>query len=101
MQQGLRKNESALRNHWFLKRNIEKFSYLHQHITANKEIPNPDDKSLKGFLKPLENTVSSNKIHSSEEKRRGSLLKHLESIASKFEGSKLSPFGSLEERVYR
>ena len=55
----------------FSKENIEKFSYLHQHITANKEIPNPDDKSLKGFLKPLENTVSSNKIHSSEEKRRG------------------------------
>ena len=77
--------------------NVEKFSFIHQHITTNKEIPMPDNDSLKGFIKPLENTVSSNKIHSSEEKRRESLFKHLEkSIASKFEGSKLSPFGSME-----
>ena len=52
---------------------------------------------MNGFIKPLENTVSSNRIHNSEQKRKDSLLKHLEkSIASKFEGAKLSPFGSAE-----
>ena len=81
----------------FSKDNVEKFSYLHEYITQDKKIPIPDDDSLNGFVKPLENTVSSNKIHNSEQKRRDSLFKHLEkSIASKFEGSKLSPFGSAE-----
>ena len=77
------------------KDNVEKLSYLHDYITKDKEIPIPDNESLNGFIKPLENTVSSHKIHSSEQKRRDSLFKHLEkSIASKFEGSKLSAFGS-------
>ena len=77
--------------------NVAKLSYLHKYITTDIEIPNPDEKSLNGFIKPLENIVASNRIHSSEKKRKESLLKHLEkSIASKFEGSKLSPFGSAE-----
>ena len=77
--------------------NVAKLSYLHKYITTDIEIPTPDEKSLNGFIKPLENIVASNKIHSSEKKRKESLLKHLEkSIASKFEGSKLSPFGSAE-----
>ena len=77
--------------------NVAKLSYLHKYITTDIEIPTPDEKSLNGFIKPLENIVASNRIHSSEKKRKESLLKHLEkSIASKFEGSKLSPFGSAE-----
>ncbi|GIR67070.1 MAG: hypothetical protein CM15mP71_2960 [Candidatus Poseidoniales archaeon] len=77
--------------------NVAKLSYLHKHLTEGSEIPIPDEKSLNGFIKPLENTVSSNRIHNSEQKRKDGLLKHLEkSIASKFEGAKLSPFGSAE-----
>ena len=77
--------------------NVKKFSYLHAHITNNKEITSPSEDILEGFSKPLENTVSFNKIHNSETKRRESLFKHLEkSIASKFEGSKLTAFGSAE-----
>ena len=79
------------------KDNVTKLSYLHKHLTEGNEIPIPDENSLNGFIKPLENTVSSNRIHNSEQKRKESLLKHLEkSIASKFEGAKLSPFGSAE-----
>ena len=77
--------------------NVAKLSYLHKYITTDTEIPTPDEKSLNGFIKPLENIVASNRIHNSEQKRKESLLKHLEkSIASKFEGSRLSPFGSAE-----
>lgn len=77
--------------------NIEKFRYLHDYITKGTEIPIPDNDILKGFIRPLESVVNSNKIHNSDVKRRQSLLKHLEkSISSKFEGSVLSPFGSME-----
>ena len=65
--------------------NLEKFNYLHHYITKSKDIPTPDNDVLKGFIKPLENTVSANKIHNNDTKRRESLFKHLEkSIASKF-----------------
>jgi len=77
--------------------NLEKFNYLHHYITNSKEIATPDNDILKGFIKPLENTVSANKIHSSDTKRRESLFKHLDkSIASKFDDSKLTVFGSVE-----
>ena len=77
--------------------NSEKFNYLHHYITNSKEIATPDNDVLKGFIKPLENTVSANKIHNSDTKRRESLFKHLEkSIASKFDDSKLTVFGSVE-----
>ena len=58
--------------------NLEKFNYLHHYITNSKEIATPDNDVLKGFIKPLENTVSANKIHNSDTKRRESLFKHLE-----------------------
>ena len=57
--------------------NVAKLSYLHKYITTDTEIPTPDEKSLNGFIKPLENIVASNRIHSSEKKRKESLLKHL------------------------
>ena len=77
--------------------NVAKLSYLHRYLVTGNEVPSPDEKALNGFIKPLENTVSSNRIHNSEQKRKDSLLKHLEkSIASKFEGAKISPFGSAE-----
>ena len=66
--------------------NIEKFSYLHDSITKNTEISAPENDVLKGFIRPLESIVNSNKTHNSDVKRRQSLLKHLEkSISSKFE----------------
>ena len=84
------------------KENIEKFSYLHKHLTEGSEIPIPDEKSLAGFIKPLENTVSSNKIHNSEQKRKDGLLKHLEkSIASKFEGCKTFTISGLQRADFR
>ena len=58
--------------------NVAKLSYLHKYITTDTEIPTPDEKSLNGFIKPLENIVASNRIHNSEQKRKESLLKHLE-----------------------
>ena len=79
------------------KANMDKYSYLHKHLTQPQAISNASEESLKGFIKPLENTVSTNRVHSSDSKRRESLFKHLEkSIASKFENSKLSIFGSIE-----
>ena len=81
----------------FSKSDIEKYSYLHKYLTNKEKIEFQTPENLEGFIKPLQNTVSANRIHSSETKRRESLLKHLEkSIASKFENSKLSTFGSVE-----
>ena len=74
--------------------NAAKLSYLHKHLTEGGEIPIPDEKTLNGFIKPLENTVPPTESQQ-RTKEKDSLLKHLEkSIASKFEGAKLSPFGS-------
>ncbi|MAX45321.1 MAG: hypothetical protein CMB24_00815 [Euryarchaeota archaeon] len=77
--------------------NMRVFQYLHSHITGTLEIPEPSLEALSGFNKPLQNTISSHAIHNSEVKRKESLYNHLKkSIASKFEGSKLSVFGSAE-----
>ena len=76
---------------------VIRFEYLHSRLTGTLEIAEPAPEALAGFDKPLQNTISSHSIHSSEVRRRESLFKHLEkSIASKFEGSKLSAFGSAE-----
>ena len=70
--------------------NVSRFQYLHSFVTGGLEIPTPSSEALAGFAKPLENTISNNRIHNNEVKRRDGLLKHLEkSIASKFNGSKL------------
>lgn len=77
--------------------NIEKYSYLHAHLTGNLNLQEPSEESLNGFNKPLLSIVSANKVHSGDSKRKESLFKHLEkSVASKFEGAKLSAFGSTE-----
>ena len=46
--------------------NIENFSYLHDSITKNIEITAPGSDVLKGFIRPLESIVKSNKIHNSD-----------------------------------
>ena len=77
--------------------NASKFQYLHSHLTGDLEISEPTSDVLAGFVKPLQNTISSHSIHNSEIKRKESLFNHLKkSIASKFAGSKLSAFGSAE-----
>lgn len=77
--------------------NVSRFQYLHSHLTGTLEIAEPSSDVLAGFAKPLQNTISSHSIHNSETKRKESLFNHLKkSIASKFEGSKLSAFGSAE-----
>ncbi len=77
--------------------NVSRFQYLHSHLTGALEIAEPSSDVLAGFAKPLQNTISSHSIHNSEVKRKESLFNHLKkSIASKFEGSKLSTFGSAE-----
>ena len=73
--------------------NVAKLSYLHRYLVTGNEVPSPDEKALNGFIKPLENTVSSNRIHNSEQKRKIVCLLR-KGIASKFEGAKISPFGS-------
>ena len=79
------------------KENMSKLQYLHSHLTGSLEIAEPSAEALSGFNKPLQNTISSHAIHNSEVKRKESLLNHLKkSIASKFEGSQLSAFGSAE-----
>ncbi|MBJ47367.1 MAG: hypothetical protein CMB59_05705, partial [Euryarchaeota archaeon] len=73
--------------------NASKFQYLHSHLTGELEISEPTSDVLAGFVKPLQNTISSHSIHNSEIKRKESLFNHLKkSIASKFAGSKLSAF---------
>jgi len=77
--------------------NMRDFQYLHSHLVGTLDIPEPSSEVLSGFNKPLQNTISSHAIHSSEVKRKASLFNHLKkSIASKFGGSKLSVFGSAE-----
>ena len=79
------------------KENMSKLQYLHSHLTGSLEISEPSAEALSGFNKPLQNTISNHAIHNSEVKRKESLLNHLKkSIASKFEGSQLSAFGSAE-----
>ena len=79
------------------KENMSKLQYLHSHLTGSLEISEPSPEALSGFNKPLQNTISNHAIHNSEVKRKESLLNHLKkSIASKFEGSQLSAFGSAE-----
>ncbi len=74
-----------------------RFQYLHSHLIGTLEISEPSSEILAGFSKPLQNTISSHSIHSSEVRRKESLFNHLKkSVASKFEGSKLSAFGSAE-----
>ena len=41
--------------------NVDKFRYLHDYITKGTEIPIPDNDVLKGFIRPLESVVNSNK----------------------------------------
>ena len=77
--------------------NVSKYQYLHSHLTGALEISEPSPDVLAGFVKPLQNTISSHSIHDSEIKRKDSLFNHLKkSVASKFPGSKLSAFGSAE-----
>ena len=77
--------------------NVNKFQYLHSHLKNSLEISEPSSDALEGFSKPLQYTVSNHRIHNSDIKRRESLFNHLKkSIASKFQGSKLSKFGSAE-----
>ena len=76
---------------------VSKFNYLHDFIVNKADIAIPTDNIISSFTKPLEITISKNKIHNNEIKRRESLFKHLnKSIASKFENSKLTAFGSVE-----
>ena len=77
--------------------NVSKFQYLHSHLTGTLEIEQPSSDVLTRFAKPLQNTIASHSIHNSELRRKESLFNHLKkSIASKFQGSKLSAFGSAE-----
>ena len=73
------------------------FEYLHSQLTGKLEINEPEKEIISSFGKPLENTVSNNRGHKSDARRRENLLKHLQkSVASKFSNSKLTPFGSAE-----
>jgi hypothetical protein len=73
------------------------FEYLHSNLTNKLEIKAISGEAITSFTKPLENTVSNNRGHKSDARRRENLLKHLQkSIASKFSNSKLTPFGSAE-----
>ena len=73
------------------------FQYLHSHLTNNLELKTPKQDSIASYIKPLENTISRNKINKGDERRKENLLKHLrKSVASKFQNSNLSPFGSAE-----
>ncbi len=80
-----------------LPEDVSRFQFLHSQLTGGLEIATPSPEELTGYIKPLDNTVSNNKVHNSDTKRRDSLFKHLEkSVASKFGGAKLSAFGSAE-----
>ena len=73
------------------------FQHLHSHLTNNLELKTPKQDSIASYVKPLENTISRNKINKGDERRKENLLKHLrKSVASKFQNSNLSPFGSAE-----
>tara|TARA_B100000767_G_scaffold274841_1_gene309214 strand:+ start:2135 stop:4225 length:2091 start_codon:yes stop_codon:yes gene_type:complete len=73
------------------------FNYLHQYITGKLELSTSSNQSLTSFDKPLERTVSNHHLGTGDMKRKDSLIKHLDkSISSKFNGSKLSAFGSAE-----
>jgi DNA polymerase sigma len=80
-----------------LEEDAKLFEYLHSQLTGKLEIKQPEQEMISSFAKPLENTVSNNRGHKSDERRRENLLKHLQkSVASKFPNSKLTPFGSAE-----
>ena len=73
------------------------FEFLHSRLIGKLDINEPEKEIISSFSKSLENTVSNNKGHKSDERRRENLLKHLQkSVASKFSNSKLTPFGSAE-----
>jgi DNA polymerase sigma len=79
------------------KEDAKLFEYLHSQLTGKLEINEPEKEIISSFGKPLENTVSNNRGHKSDARRRENLLKHLQkSVASKFSNSKLTPFGSAE-----
>ncbi|RJU86889.1 MAG: hypothetical protein DWC02_03830 [Candidatus Poseidoniales archaeon] len=73
------------------------FNNLHAYLTNKLELKTPEQDSIASYVKPLENTISRNRINKGDEKRKENLLKHLQkSVASKFQNSTLSPFGSAE-----
>ena len=73
------------------------FQHLHSHLTNNLELKTPKQDSIASYVKPLESTISKNRINKGDERRKENLLKHLrKSVASKFQNSTLSPFGSAE-----
>ncbi len=76
---------------------INLFGYLHSQLIGELELNEVSNETLTGFEKPLQRTVSNHRLSTGDLKRKESLIKHLEkSITSKFNGSKLTAFGSSE-----
>ena len=76
---------------------INLFGFLHSQLIGELELNEVSNEILTGFEKPLQRTVSNHRFSTGDLKRKESLIKHLEkSITSKFNGSKLTAFGSSE-----
>jgi len=75
----------------------EGWNDLHAKHSGSYECSVPNNDVISSLAKPLENTVSINKVSNIDLKRRNSLFGHLEkSIVNKFNNSSLVAFGSSE-----